>query len=526
MMKALFQDIFLYIPLHQLTFLTPLPKEKVYYETVLTTIPDHWFESPTLLLLDSDEECLKLNNKKYVNQLIQDSNLIGILICDPHDILNQDDGLSLLCECKVPIVRVEETLSRSIFQNNKQHYYFSMLSMELNGYMNKGFLSIATNLSIALDTPFLFIDENNQLLWQIGSQMEIEKALQWITNHMSDNRKTSNTPLLLSDQNPVMETEGLFEQYLMNIAGQVHLTLVAYANLKDWQRVIMDKFIGLTALFFQTDEMIRGQQEIIKEHFIYDLLYHKFESKKVMVKQGKTWGWNLEKPHYLFVIDVTLSDESMFNLEWMDEMLVYLETQRSDLNDQMILFPFEDQIIVLLQDDENRTPSKRKNVVFEMASHIEKELSSHWSGYQFHIGIGKWYQDSVNLNKSYQEAKMALQFGQVWFENNHVFHINDLGIFYLIIHLHKEILYDFCQEYLTFLIESDEKQGTEYLKTLKTYFQHQGIITEVSDALYIHPNTLRNRLKKIEEITGVNLQNTMEFLNLMVAVNIHYAMSF
>ena len=525
-MKALFQDILLYIPLYQLTFLTPLPKEKVYYETVLTTIPDHWFESPTLLVLDSDEECSKLSNKKYVNQLIQDSNLIGIIICHQHEILIQDDGLSLLCECKVPIVRVEETLSRSIFQPNKQHHSFSMLSMELNGYMNKGFMNIATNLSIALDTPFLFIDENNQLLWQIGSQIEIEKALQWIKIHMSDNRKTNNTPLLLCDQNPVMETEGPYEPYLMNIAGQVHLTLVTYANLTDWQRMILDKFIGLTALFFQTDEMIRGQQEKMKEHFIYDLLYHKFESKKVMVKQGKTWGWNLEKPHHLFVIDVVLSDEWMTNLEWMDEMIVHIETQVSHLNDGIILFPFQDQIVVLLKDDENRNPSKRKNFVFEIAALIEKELSSHWSGCQFHIGIGKWYQDSVNLNKSYQEAKMALQFGQVWFENNHVFHINDLGIFYLIIHLHKEILYDYCQEYLASLMESDEKQGTEYLKTLKAYFQYQGITNEVSDALYIHPNTLRNRLKKIEEITGVNLQNTTEFLNLMVAVKIHYSMSF
>ena len=111
----------------------------------------------------------------------------------------------------------------------------------------------------------------------------------------------------------------------MNIAGQVHLTLVTLANLEEWQRMIIDKFIGLSALFFQTEEIIRDQQEKMKEHFIYDLLYHKFESKKVLVKQAKTWGWNLEKPHHLFVIDVTLSDEWEIHLEWMDEMMAYLE---------------------------------------------------------------------------------------------------------------------------------------------------------------------------------------------------------
>ena len=54
-MKTLLQDVLLYIPLYQLTFLTPLPKEKTYFEAISSKIPDQWFESPTLLLLDNDE---------------------------------------------------------------------------------------------------------------------------------------------------------------------------------------------------------------------------------------------------------------------------------------------------------------------------------------------------------------------------------------------------------------------------------------------------------------------------------------
>ncbi|MBB6446621.1 PucR family transcriptional regulator [Bacillus benzoevorans] len=522
-MKRLYQDMLLSIPLYQLTFLTPLPQEKLYYETVSTTIPDHWFESSTLLVLDSDEECSKLNNIKYVNQLIQDSNLVAIIICQEQNFLFDDHCLSLLSDCKVPVVRTEEVLSLPVLQTNRHPHSFSMLSLELNGFMNKGFMDVATNLSIALDAPFLFIDENHQLLWQIGSQKEIEKALQWLKTNAKDSGGVNQARFILSEQNLAGKTVEPYDLYLINIAGQVQLSLVTYSNFSEWQRLMMDKFIGLTALFFQTDEMIRGQQEKMKEHFIYDLLYHKFESKKVLVKQGKSWGWDLDKPHHLFIIDVTIPEELMLHLEWMDEMMSHIETQFSQ-TDGIILFPFQDQLVVLLEDDESHNPSKRKNFVFAKAVLMEQELSRLWSDCQFHIGIGKWYQDSVNLNKSYQEAKMALQFGQVWFENHHVFHINDLGIIYLIIHLHKEILSDFCQEYLASLMESDVKNGTEYLKTLKAYFQFEGITNEVSDALYIHPNTLRNRLKKIEEITGVNLQNTTEYLNLMVAVKIHYSL--
>ena len=102
--------------------------------------------------------------------------------------------------------------------------------MELNGFMNKGFMNMAANLSVALETPFLFFDENNQLLWQIGFQEEIEKALQWLQNDGREKRKTNKTDIFLTDQNPVMEAEEPYEPYNMNIAGHVQLTLVTYSE--------------------------------------------------------------------------------------------------------------------------------------------------------------------------------------------------------------------------------------------------------------------------------------------------------
>ena len=206
-MKTLLQDVLLYIPLYQLTFLTPFPKEETYFEAISSKIPDQWFESPTLLLLDNDEEYLKLSDLKVANQLIQDSNLIGIIICQQHEIVIGEDCLSLMYECKVPIVRIEESISISEFlKSKKQLYAFSRLSMELNGFMNKGFMNIASNLSVALETPFLFFDANNQLLWQIGFQEDIEKALQWQQHELPENQPN----LSLSEQNPVIWGRGTY----------------------------------------------------------------------------------------------------------------------------------------------------------------------------------------------------------------------------------------------------------------------------------------------------------------------------
>lgn len=39
-MKGSFQELLLYIPLNQLTFLTPFPKELIYYDNISEYIPD------------------------------------------------------------------------------------------------------------------------------------------------------------------------------------------------------------------------------------------------------------------------------------------------------------------------------------------------------------------------------------------------------------------------------------------------------------------------------------------------------
>ena len=49
-------------------------------------------------------------------------------------------------------------------------------------------------------------------------------------------------------------------------------------------------------------------------------------------------------------------------------------------------------MVVLLKDDENRNPSKRKSFVSEIAATIEKDLSSHWTA----LPISYWYREMVS----------------------------------------------------------------------------------------------------------------------------------
>lgn len=500
-----FQDKMVLIPLYQLKFLTPIPKEQIFYEAIEKEVPGSWLQARTLLTITSEEEWEKLNEREIVMRMVQDPNLVGIIVSLPKEPVLLEESQLLFYECQIPIIRLTNSAAIQLFHQQRQRL-FSQLSTELAGAMEIGFAELATEIAFGLDTPLLYLDENHQLRWQTGNEEGIREATRWY-NSQRRNIEGSNE----------------FEVYPIDIAGVVQQSFIVSSELVDWQKNLMDKLCGLTALLLQTEGIFQQQQKQLQDHFVYDLLYHKFESQKVMIKQAKSWGWNLEIPHHLLIIDIEVSDASMDNdeMNWLEKMVDFLEEKSFTMEETIIPFSFRDQIVVLLEDGRNCSVSERQRYVFKVAEDIEKDLSTHWSQYQISIGIGKWYTNTTFLNKSYQEANQALTFGRAWFENRHIYHINDLGALRLLIHIHQEILLDYSNEYLLPLLESDRDSGTELIHTLRVYIQHQGGIGSVSDALYIHSNTLRNRIKKIEELTGVNFQDPEEFMNLMVAIKIH-----
>lgn len=506
-MKYSFQESILNIPFYQLSFLTHLPKEPISFEKIIEYVPETWLESRTVVVLSSRGEWEKLNEKGILLRFIQDPNLIGVVLCSLETPALSEEVYKLFQEIAIPLICVGDSSAATILKGGNDFLSFSRLSLELKGFMEKGFVDLAGEMSKALRSPLLYLDEHDQLLWQTGENKDLQDGNRWLNTHY----KKFNTASI--------EAVDSFLAYPIQISEEITHALVVSSLTESWQKKLMDKFIGLVALSIQTEERFQEQQELFKDHFVYDLLYHKFESQKVMIKQGKVWGWNLEKPHHLLLMNIAVSVGAEIHMNWMDEILLAMKEHISQMEEKIIIFPFQDQLVVLLEDGENRSISQRKKHVVEVALQLSK-VTANISHCQCFIGIGKWYQDTTHLNKSYQEAKMALQFGAIWFEHKQVYHINDLGVLRLLIQIHQEILRDYKDEYLLPLIESDRESGTDYIKTLQVYIQQKGKINEVSDVLYVHPNTLRNRIKKIEELTGIDLQDPEEFMNLIVAVKI------
>lgn len=72
---------------------------------------------------------------------------------------------------------------------------------------------------------------------------------------------------------------------------------------------------------------------------------------------------------------------------------------------------------------------------------------------------------------------------------------------------HDAILPFFVNPALQELEKYDHENDTELVPTLLNYLQHDGNLSQTASDLFIHRNTLHNRIERIEELTGLDLRD-------------------
>ncbi|MCG4585329.1 helix-turn-helix domain-containing protein, partial [Anaerosalibacter bizertensis] len=135
------------------------------------------------------------------------------------------------------------------------------------------------------------------------------------------------------------------------------------------------------------------------------------------------------------------------------------------------------------------------------------------------IGIGRYYENILNIDRSYKEAKKALVVEKNM--SNGILHFDQMRIYKLLTKVEdKNELRIFYNEILYPIKKYDEKNNTNLLGTLEMYFEYNENMNATSKALYIHVNTLKYRLNRIKEILNIddlNIENKVElYLSLKV----------
>ena len=140
------------------------------------------------------------------------------------------------------------------------------------------------------------------------------------------------------------------------------------------------------------------------------------------------------------------------------------------------------------------------------------------------IGIGGTCRDPREVARSYAQAQRTTQtlqrLGRSGVKGS-VSAFGDLGILRLLLQVPDLAeLRSFAADVLGKLSMHEHEHKSEYLTTLACYFRENNSPQRASRILHVHPNTVAYRVKRIEEITGLRLDNYTDRLIAQVALEI------
>jgi sugar diacid utilization regulator len=127
------------------------------------------------------------------------------------------------------------------------------------------------------------------------------------------------------------------------------------------------------------------------------------------------------------------------------------------------------------------------------------------------VGIGRFHNNPADTLRAYREAQSALQVSQRLGENGAVATFDDMGVYKLLLGAMEEDpeeVRNFYEETIARVEEYDRKHKTDLVGTLEAYLGNNRSVAATAEALFTHRHTIRYRLGRINDLTGLDVNKS------------------
>ncbi len=157
--------------------------------------------------------------------------------------------------------------------------------------------------------------------------------------------------------------------------------------------------------------------------------------------------------------------------------------------------------------------------VVALCNDLVTAITNHFPSERVVVGIGALAPDSAALREPLIGSREVCQVLRRRGTDSRVGTFADVSTYRMLLGLHdRGVLRRFADDILVPLRTHDEQHGTELERTLRVFLGHDGQYGTTAAALYIHVNTLRNRLVRIGELAGRDVARLEDRVDLFLAV--------
>lgn len=275
--------------------------------------------------------------------------------------------------------------------------------------------------------------------------------------------------------------------------------------LGDLDTHAVERAAMVAALIMLKDRAVREAEARLQAEVITQLLSGSRPSP-ALFEQTARLGLNLEQPLQVAVLRPPSTAPSPH------EIGRQLGAQLARESQSGLLHPLGRNLVLLL-------PAQAK--IVDLCQRLCKLVPG------MRAGVGSIAATPADLGQSYQQAREALQVGERLAHGNgqtrKVFSFDELGFLHWLYHLPPQARAGnpFAARIDT-LANEDRAQRAQLLQTLEAFLDCGGNAAETARRLTIHRNTLAYRLKQIENLCDVSLNDPEIRLNLQIALKAYH----
>ena len=315
---------------------------------------------------------------------------------------------------------------------------------------------------------------------------------------------------------------GTIPRSVLEVANRESFPVAEVPNNVLWSRVLESFY---RHLLVEQTERIRVETEMRLRGGFFDELLSGHVSGKEVLRRAALLGCDLSGGGAVLIFEMPDFDEFARRRKLGELQVGHLKTLLyetinnavREVHPNHICIPRAESVLLLLG-----SPLEDREALAKQVLHRCRERLKNLP---VHVGLGEERGAPDQVVHSYREAESALRLGRNLRTSGdveariHVF--SALGIQRLLFTLSRkspDALRDFEENSIGAVLFYDEQHGTDLVKTLKTYMDCDGGITEAAGLLHVHKQTVRYRLRRVNELTGLDVTKFQDAAQLYLAI--------
>ncbi|WP_160692709.1 PucR family transcriptional regulator [Clostridium sp. C2-6-12] len=256
-------------------------------------------------------------------------------------------------------------------------------------------------------------------------------------------------------------------------------------------------------------------------HFLSNILFGDGEVEGDAIQKAAYFGYNLAGDCCICVIDIDGFERYLKLKKLEDEMsiskikITFRKIVQDILERHALKVPIidkDDAVIFFIRTEEN-CMSRLDKALREIQEIIKKRMD----GLSVSVGIGNSYKDLKMMKQSLNEAELAIDSSKCQALDDTITKYKDIGIYGLLFNINnRTVLENYFTEVLGAI--NGENKENNLIEILETYLNENCNITVTAEKLFLHRNTLKYKIKKIEELLNCDLHKFDDCMKVKIAL--------